>query len=70
MKTNFSLLFYMKKPKNHQSGSAPIYICITVSVKRSETTIGCEPSRWNTGAGHANSTKEDTGAFNAFPDNL
>jgi site-specific recombinase XerD len=72
MKTNFSLLFYMKKQKNYQSGSAPIYIRITVSGKRSETTTGreCDPSRWNTGAGRANGTKEDTRAFNAFLDDL
>jgi site-specific recombinase XerD len=72
MKTNFSLLFYMKKQKNYQSGSAPIYIRITVSGKRSETTTGreCEPSRWNTGTGRANGTKEDTRAFNAFLDDL
>jgi hypothetical protein len=72
MKTNFSLLFYMKKQKNYQSGSAPIYIRFTVSGKRSETTTGreCEPSRWNTGAGRANGTKEDIRAFNAYLDNL
>ncbi|WP_183572420.1 site-specific integrase [Mucilaginibacter sp. X5P1] len=72
MKTNFSLLFYMKKQKNYQSGSAPIYIRITVSGKRSETTTGreCEPSRWNAGTGRANGTKEDTRAFNAFLDDL
>jgi site-specific recombinase XerD len=72
MKTNFSLLFYMKKQKNYQSGSAPIYIRITVNGKRSETTTGreCEPSRWNAGAGRANGTKEDTRAFNAFLDDL
>ena len=62
----------MKKQKNYQSGSAPIYIRITVGGKRSETTTGreCEPSRWNTGAGRANGTKEDTRAFNAFLDDL
>ncbi|WP_366520923.1 site-specific integrase [Mucilaginibacter sp.] len=62
----------MKKQKNYQSGSAPIYIRITVSGKRSETTTGreCEPSRWNAGAGRANGTKEDTRAFNAFLDDL
>jgi len=31
MKTNFSVLLYMKKQKNYQSGFAPIYISITVS---------------------------------------
>jgi len=36
MKTNFSLLFYMKKQKNYQSGAAPIYMRITVDGKRAE----------------------------------
>ncbi|WP_325386321.1 hypothetical protein, partial [Mucilaginibacter sp.] len=38
MKTNFSLLFYLKKPKNYQAGLVPIYLRITVNGKRSETT--------------------------------
>jgi hypothetical protein len=47
MKTNVSLLFYMKKPKNYESGLAPIYMRITVNSKRSETTTGreCDPIR-------------------------
>jgi hypothetical protein len=40
MKTNFSLLFYLKKPKNYVDGPVPIYIRITVNRKRSETTAG------------------------------
>jgi len=46
MKTNFSLLFYMKKSKNYVKGTASIYLRITVQGKRSETTAGCscEPS--------------------------
>lgn len=72
MKTNFSLLFYMKKQKNYQSGPAPIYMRITVNGKRSETTAGreCEPSRWNAHAGRANGTKEDIRAFNAYLDEI
>ncbi|MET4082686.1 hypothetical protein ABIB40_002646 [Pedobacter sp. UYP30] len=31
MKTNFSLRFCMKKPKNYQSGNAPIYMRINVN---------------------------------------
>lgn len=38
MKTNFSLLFYMKKQKNYQSGPAPIYMRITFNGKRAEAT--------------------------------
>jgi len=47
MKTNFSLLFYMKKQKNYQVGSAPIYMRITVNGKRSEVSTGreCQPER-------------------------
>ncbi|MFP5081342.1 Arm DNA-binding domain-containing protein [Pedobacter sp. JCM 36344] len=45
MKTNFSLLFYMKKQKNYIKGVAPIYIRITVNVKRAESSAGrsCKP---------------------------
>jgi len=72
MKTNFSLLFYMKKPKNYQSGTAPIYMRITVNGKRSEVTTGreCDPARWNIHFGRANGTKEDIRTFNAYLDDL
>lgn len=72
MKTNFSLLFYMKKPKNHVKGNAPIYLRITVQSKRSETTAGCncEPSRWNSQTGRCNGNKEDLRSFNAYLDKL
>jgi hypothetical protein len=36
MKTNFSLLFYLKKSKNYQNGPVAIYMRITVDGKRSE----------------------------------
>ena len=72
MKTNFSLLFYMKKPKNYVKGTAPIYLRITVHGKRSEITDGCscEPSRWNSQTGRCNGSKEDVKSFNAYLDNL
>jgi site-specific recombinase XerD len=72
MKTNFSLLFYMKKPKNYQSGPAPIYMRITVNGKRSEITTGreCEPERWNPQTGRANGNKQDVKGFNAYLDDL
>jgi len=61
MKTNFSLLFYMKKPKNYLKGVAPIYLRITVNGNRSEVTTGrsCEPTRWNSALGRANGSKEE-----------
>jgi len=72
MKTNFSLLFYMKKPKNYVHGSAPIYLRITFNGKRSEITTGsnCEPSRWNSQTGRSNGKKEEVKSFNAYLDNL
>jgi site-specific recombinase XerD len=72
MKTNFSLLFYMKKPKNYQSGVAPIYLRITVNGKRAEATTcrECDPARWNAQSGRANGTKEEIRSFNAYLDDL
>ncbi|WP_316820494.1 hypothetical protein [Pedobacter gandavensis] len=36
MKSNFSLLFYLKKQKNYVSGNVPIYMRITVEGNRAE----------------------------------
>jgi hypothetical protein len=51
MKTNFSLLFYLKKQKNYVKGAVPVYMRVTVNGKRVEVTTGreCEPQRWNVG---------------------
>ncbi|MFD2287568.1 Arm DNA-binding domain-containing protein [Pedobacter petrophilus] len=72
MKTNFSLLFYLKKQKNYQAGAAPIYLRITVDGKRSEVTTGrsCDPSAWNVISGRCNGKKEEIKSFNAYLDNL
>ena len=72
MKTNFSLFFYFKKPKNHQNGLVPIYLRITVNGKRAETSTGreCEPTLWNSTAGRFKGTKEEIKSFNAYLDNL
>ena len=72
MKTNFSMLYYMKKQKNYQSGLVPIYLRITVDGKRAELTTGreCDPLIWNNKSGRAVGTKEDIKSFNAFLDNL
>ncbi|QNK63933.1 hypothetical protein H7F33_05415 [Pedobacter sp. PAMC26386] len=72
MKTNFSLLFYLKKQKNYISGNAPIYMRITVKEKRSEVTTGrgCEPERWNTRAGRVLGSKEECKSLNSFLNDL
>jgi hypothetical protein len=40
MKTNFSLLFYLKKQKNYESGEVLVYLRITVNSKRAEMATG------------------------------
>ncbi len=72
MRTNFSLLFYLKKPKNYQKGPIPVYMRITVNGKRSEIAAGreCEPSEWNVGSSRAKGTRERVRSFNAYLDSL
>ena len=72
MKTNFSMLFYLKKQKNYTSGFAPVYLRITVDGERAEVTTNreCEPEKWNSHSGRATGTKENIKSLNAFPDNF
>ena len=72
MKTNFSLLFYLKKQKVYVSGPMPVYMRITVNGKRSEVSAGrdCEPSGWNNQAGRGIGTKSETRALNSYLDTL
>ena len=46
---NFSLLFFLKKPKNYVSGDMPIYMRITVDGQAKEMTTSrkCNPEIWN-----------------------
>lgn len=72
LEKNFSLLFYLKKPKNNKKGSTPVYLRITVNGVRKEIATGrcCEPERWNSQSGRGNGTKEDIKSLNAFLDTL
>jgi site-specific recombinase XerD len=72
MKTNFSMLFYLKKQKNYTKGLVPIYLRITVDGQRAEVTTGrdCDPEKWNSSSGRANGTKEVIKTLNAYLDNL
>lgn len=72
MKTNFSMLFYLKKQKNYTTGLAPIYQRITVNGRRAEITTNreCDPMKWNSHAGRAIGTKEEIKSLNAFLDSL
>ena len=72
LEKSFSLLFYLKKPKNYRKGSMPIYLRITVDGIPKEISTGrqCYPDRWNVNAGRSNGTKEDVKSLNAYLDTL
>lgn len=66
MKNTFSLLFYLKKPKNYVAGSMPIYMRITVDGVPKELSTGkqCEPDRWNAKTLRLDGKKEDARTIN------
>ncbi|HEX5152777.1 MAG TPA: site-specific integrase [Parafilimonas sp.] len=68
----FSLLFYLKKPKNYTSGSMPVYLRITADGLLKEISLGrqWEPARWNAKSGKAIGSKEDTKKLNEFIDTV
>ena len=72
LEKSFSLLFYLKKPKNYLKGPMPIYVRITVDGIPKEicTSRQCDPDRWNANAGRVNGTKEDVKLLNAYLDTL
>lgn len=69
--TRFSLLFFLKKQKNLR-GNQLIYLRITVNGQRIEwsTKRECAPAKWNSAAGRAKGTKEDTRSLNTYLDLL
>jgi Arm DNA-binding domain len=72
MKTNFSLLFYLKRPKTYQEGTLPIYVRITVDNKREQFTTGisCDPAQWNQRSGRMRGTRELARTFNQLLDSI
>jgi len=72
MSTKYSLLFYLKKPKNYIDGPKPIYMRITVNGMPRELSTGkkCLPSKWDSKSNRAKGTKEDTKTLNSFLDTL
>jgi site-specific recombinase XerD len=72
MKSNFHLLFYLRKQKNFKGGPMAIYMRITVNGKRADMSAGreCDPGKWNSQAGRAIGTKEETRALNNYLDSL
>ncbi|MCT1525034.1 site-specific integrase [Sphingobacterium hotanense] len=72
MSTNYSLLFYLKKPKNYVTGPKPIYMRITVDGVPKEVSTGreCDPSKWISKANRAKGTKEDVKTLNSYLDTV
>lgn len=72
MNTNYSLLFYLKKPKNYINGSKPIYMRITVPGIPRELSAGreCDPARWNPISNRVKGQKEEIRNLNAHLDTL
>src|SRR5476651_1476754 len=72
MKSNFHLLFYLRKQKNFKGGPMAIYMRITVNGKRADMSAGreCEPAKWNSHAGRASGTKEEIKYLNNYLDSL
>jgi hypothetical protein len=68
----FTLLFYLQKPKNYQSGKMPIYMRFTIDRHRVEiaTKRECEPEKWKQSSGRKNGIKEDVRSLNAYLDTL
>lgn len=72
LEKSFSLLFYLKKPKNYLKGARIIYMRITVDGIPKEISTGrkCDSERWNSAAGRMQGTKEDAKLLNAYLDTL
>lgn len=72
LEKNFSLLFYLKKPKNYLNGPVPIYLRITVDGTSKEISIARDSDidRWNKISGRMLGTKEDAILLNAYLDTL
>jgi len=70
--TKFSLLFYLKRPKNNYCVEVPVYLRITVAGKRSEvfTGLACSPEVWNRKSGRQDVKKEEVRIFNSHLDHL
>ncbi|HEY2583242.1 MAG TPA: site-specific integrase [Mucilaginibacter sp.] len=72
MKSNFHLLFYLRKQKNYKNGPMAIYMRITVDGKRKDMSTGreCEPAKWSSQAGRAIGQKEEIKSLNNYLDSL
>jgi hypothetical protein len=68
----FYLLFYLKRPKNYNSGKMPVYLRVTANGKRFELAIKreCEPEKCSLETGRMRGSKEDAKQLNSYLDSL
>ncbi|MFD2865484.1 site-specific integrase [Mucilaginibacter antarcticus] len=72
LEKSFGLLFFMRKPKNYKNGLLPIYLKITVNGHPKELSAKrkWDPSKWNSAAGRATGTKEESRELNYYLNTL
>jgi len=72
LEKSFGLLFFMRKPKNYQTGPLPIYLRITVDgvPKELSTKRKCDPQSWSSESGRATGKKESVKELNSYLDAL
>ena len=72
MELNYSLLFYLKKPKNYTSGEIPVYMRFTVDgiPKECATTRTADPEKWCSKTGRENGKTESSKSLNFHLDDL
>lgn len=68
MNDSFSILFYIRKNHPDKNGKCTIYLRITVSGKRAETSVHrkVKTEDWNTGSGRAKNSKVASRELNRF----
>ncbi|NCD69084.1 site-specific integrase [Mucilaginibacter agri] len=72
LERSFGLLFFLKQPRNYESGPMYVYLKITVDGVPKEMSVkrNWEHSRWNGKGGRASGTKEDAKQLNVYLDSL
>ena len=72
LEQTFSLLYYLKKPRNYSKGPMHVYLRITVDGVPREISTGrhCLPERWNRRGERMIGTKEDARQLNSYLDTI
>jgi site-specific recombinase XerD len=72
MELNYSLLFYLKKPKNYTNGPIPVYMRFTINgiPKECATTRTADPEKWCTKTGRETGKTEPSRSLNFHLDDL